>query len=68
MFLPIALFIKMEKYLESRQAGHHENVVNFIPKPSGGKEMNKTKVGTVFFKHPVHFTYRSLRSVKFGLD
>ena len=39
---------KTRMFLETRQAGHHENVLNFIPSPSGRREMSKTKVGTFF--------------------
>ena len=36
-------------FSETRQAGHHENVQNFIPRLSGSREMSKTKVGTFFW-------------------
>ena len=32
---------------ETRRAEHHENVLDFIPRSSGSREMSKTKVGTL---------------------
>ena len=39
---------KARIFSETGQAGHHENVQNFIPRLSGSREMSKTKVGTFF--------------------